>query len=83
MLDALTRKRSDAERRDEEAEAGIPAALLDGDEERASELRHARRDPAEEADDLAEALNLAERKERERREAKRAERLRKVRAEAR
>ncbi len=83
MLDALTRRRADAERRYEEAEDGIPAALLDGDEERARELRRARRDAAEEADDLAEALTLAERKEQERREAERAGRLREARAEAR
>lgn len=83
MLEGLTRRRAEAERRYEEADGGIPAALLDGDEGRARELRRARRDAAEEADDLGEALTLAERKEQERREAERARKLRKARSEAR
>lgn len=83
MLQALLRRRADAEDRYERADEDIAAALLEGDEARARELRIARRDAAEEADDLAEALNLAERREEEKRRAERAGRLRAARQEAR
>lgn len=83
MFDALLKRRKAAEDRYDEAEAGLPGAILAGNDEAVRRLRAARRDAAEEADDVGEALKLAERQEAEREAAERARQLFEARTEAR
>jgi len=83
MLQRLLERRADAEARYSRADASVAGAIIDGDSDRVRELRRERRDAAEEADDLGEALRLAEDREAERRRAQEADRLRSARAEAR
>ena len=76
MLERLARRREAAERRCDEAAAAIPAAILDGDERGLRRLRAERRDAAVEADDLGEAIDLAQERERRASEEAEAERRR-------
>ena len=64
MLEQLKRRLGDAELRRDEAGAAIPAAILDGDEDRLAGLRGERLEAATEAGDLAEAIDLAAERER-------------------
>ncbi len=83
MLEQLERRLGDAERRRDEAGAAIPAAILDGDEDRLAGLRGERREAATEAGDLAEAIDLAAERERRAAEAEaEARRLRHAEAAA-
>ena len=69
MLDGLLRRRADAERRFEEAERKIPAALLDGRDGELEHLREQRQDALRDADELADAIELAAERERRAAEA--------------
>ena len=82
MLEMLTRRREEAQRRRDRADAAIPAAVLDGEEREIEDLRRERRDAAEEAGDLEGAIDLAAERERREREAAEAERRRGLMADA-
>jgi hypothetical protein len=76
MPEGLLERRADAERLFEEAERGIPAAVLDGNKRELERLRGQREEALRDADELGGAIDLAAEREQQAEEEAEAERRR-------